>query len=143
MLNEPNPSKSLKDNVSNLGLKWISEVNSNFKHDISDSEDIFSRFRISTGLDWVLYGEGSFIDNKREAKNWNTLINRDRYRSYLEDNNLALKEKLIFIESIFDLRRVSLLDSYQMLVAKEYEHYQKMYNAKLIDESTLLKINKS
>ena len=139
IINEPNSSKNFKENVSSLGLKWVSEVNSNFKHDITDSEDIFSRFRISTGLDWVLYGDGSFFDNKREVQNWNTVIKRDRYRRVLDDNNLVLKEKLIFIESIFDLRRLSLLDSYQMLVSKEYEHYLKMYNAELIDENTLLK----
>lgn len=128
----------LDSGFPDLGVKWVSEVNSNFRHDISDSEDIFSRFRLSTGLDWLIWGEGSLTRKRQETNYLKRKIERDDWANNIRLQDIDLKNKLYLLQDIFNIHRLSILQAYQSLISKIYQHELNMYNNNLIDKLPLL-----
>lgn len=139
-LNKRNNSNTdITSGIPDLGLKWVTEANSNFRKDISNSEeDVFSRLRLSSGIDWLIWGESSFIGKKQERRWLRKKIERDQWISNIRNQNIDLGNKLDMLQNIFNAHRLVLLKSYKSLLHKEYRHKNEMYKQGLINNITLL-----
>ena len=126
--------------IPDLGIKWASEVNSNFKTGTPNSEDVFSRFRLSSGLDWAIWGEGSFMQSRKERAKQTKVQERDSWIENINIQNIDLRNKLYIIQSIFDAHRLILFKAYQLLILKQYQHLKAMYTQGLINEVPLSEI---
>lgn len=134
--------QDFKPGFSELGLKWVSDITHNFKTGLSESEDLFYRSRFSTGLDWVILGEGSWQKNKEDLSNFQKRLQRDSLISHKTIENASLKNKFGIIQYIFDQHRIQLLYRYSELLHTQYQHKVLMHNAELISSVDVLKSKK-
>jgi len=121
---EVNDENSLKD----IGLKWVSDATYNFSPGISDSEDLFFRSKVSTGIDWGILGEGSISKNQYSKKIFNKKIKIDSLELLKVIDKLELDKKNSIIELIFDNSRLKLLKSYKELLEAEVLYTNKAFN---------------
>lgn len=133
-------SVDMSSGFPDLGLKWVSEVNSNFRQDISDSEDLFSRLRLSTGIDWVIWGEGSLNKRRQERRNLKKKSERDNFIRVIRMENTSIKDKFYLMQDIFDTHRLILLKQYLFLLESQYNHEADMHKQGLVDDVNLKKI---
>lgn len=127
--------------ISDIGLKWVTEANSNLRKDISDSEeDVFSRLRLSSGIDWLVWGEGSFMGKKQERRWLKKKQERDQWSNSMGNQNLDFRNKLDLLQDIFNSHKLILLQSYQSLILKEYRHKEEMYRKGLINSIPVLEL---
>ena len=121
----------ITDSQTDFGLKWVSDATYNFSPGISETEDVFFRSRVSTGLDWVILGEGS-MQRKKEAKRiFNQQFRRDSLQLNLQNNSFSLHNRQLLLQHIFDLHRLEILNKYQEIVQMQAAYQDKMHQAKL------------
>lgn len=121
----------ISDSQTDFGLKWVSDATYNFSPGISETEDVFFRSRVSTGLDWVILGEGS-MQRKKEAKRiFKQQFRRDSLQLNLQNNSFSLHNRQLLLQHIFDLHRLEILNKYQEIVQMQAVYQNKMYQAKL------------
>lgn len=125
--------------ISDIGLKWVSDVSHNFKPGITDLEDMYFKSRLSTGVDWVLLGEGSWHRNKQEISLFQKQIQRDSLALQFKNVHEDIRVKLEVIEVVFDLHRLEVLEKYALLLEEQNAYFQSMYDKKLILYAELLK----
>lgn len=126
-------------NSYDIGLKWITDYNHNFGFGNSDEDDIFYRSKVSTGIDWVIFGEGSLEKNKRE-----NLINKLEYKKdslemFLINNSYESKVKFEILKKIFDYNRLEILKRYSEFYKMKVFYTEKLYNEGLINYAEKLK----
>lgn len=119
------------DSQTDFGLKWVSDATYNFSPGISETEDVFFRSRISTGLDWVILGEGSMQRKKESKQNFNQQILRDSVQLNLQNNSFALHNRQMFLQHIFDLHRLEILKKYQQITQLQAAYKTKMHQVEL------------
>lgn len=121
------------NSISNIGLKWISDFTHNFGLGGSDEEDIFFRSKISTGLDWVILGEGSFFKHKNDQK-LNQIENRkDSLELLLLKKTNISKNKIETLDYLFGIERFDILKKYTDFLKQKVIYTTKLYDAKLIN----------
>ena len=138
--NERKSSVDISSGFPDFGLKWVSEVNSNFRQDISDAEDLFSRLRLSTGIDWVIWGEGSFTKRRQERRNLKKKVERDNFIREIHMENTTIKNKFYLMQDVFDNHRLILLNQCMLLLESQYNHEAGMHKQGLVDDVNLKKI---
>lgn len=124
---------------SNIGLKWVSDANYNFSPGITDIEDLVSRYRVSTGLDWVILGEGSWMKHKQDLNVLRTRAQRDSVFNSVQDTKFSIKDKLNLIQTVFDKSRIELIEKYKEWVQESTRIYDLMVKNKLIHHSEKIK----
>lgn len=130
--------KEFSLSVSDLGLKWVSDATHNFRPGISESEDMFFRSRVSTGLDWVIFGEGSFKKSKEDLLYFKKRTERDSIVFNYRDNR-ELQEKFNVLQYVFDKHRLALLQKYLSVLEIQYQHDMKLYENQLINYPDVVK----
>lgn len=128
-----------KINFSDLGLKWVSDANANFSPGLMDVEDLVSRYRVSTGLDWVILGEGSWFKHKEDLNLLKIRIKRDSLSNLIQYTKFSVKDKLNLIQTVFDQNRIELLEKYSLLIQKSIHFYDLMVERKLFHSSEKIK----
>ncbi|WP_162033014.1 hypothetical protein [Chryseobacterium potabilaquae] len=115
-----NKSEEKKDIFKKIRLNWISDMAYNFKPGILDDEFFLYRARISTGIDWLALGEGSY-------KNYytrNALVAKqnevDVLENILQKNQLSTKSKQIEVQRFFDNEKLKVVSMYQDILEKLY-----------------------
>ncbi|RMZ60302.1 hypothetical protein D1632_05015 [Chryseobacterium nematophagum] len=113
-------SEEPKDIFKKIRLNWISDMAYNFKPGILDDEFFLYRARISTGIDWLALGEGSY-------KNYytrNALVAKqnevDVLENILQKNQLSTKSKQIEVQRFFDNEKLKVVSMYQDILEKLY-----------------------
>lgn len=129
----------IADAQTDFGLKWVSDATYNFSPGISETEDVFFRSRVSTGLDWVILGEGS-MQRKRDANRiFKQQILRDSVQFNLQNNSLALQNRQLFLQHIFDLHRLDILKKYRNILQEQAIYQGKMHKAELVGNADKIK----
>ncbi|RNA61331.1 hypothetical protein D1631_04980 [Chryseobacterium nematophagum] len=115
-----NKSEEKKDIFKKIRLNWISDMAYNFKPGILDDEFFLYRARISTGIDWLALGEGSY-------KNYytrNALVAKqnevDVLENILQKSQLSTKSKQIEVQHFFDNEKLKVVSMYQDILEKLY-----------------------
>lgn len=135
-LNEINVSKSA---FSDLGLKWVSDATHNFSPGISDNEDVNFRSRISTGIDWVVLGEGSWIKGKRSYNLFQKQMQKDSIGIQLQQNTISLQNKISLLHNIIDQHRINVLKKYEVILQYQSAYYNEMFKNGLSSYGDTLK----
>lgn len=126
---------------SNIGLKWVSDITHNLTLGISDNEDIYFRSRISTGIDWVILGEGSYFKHKNDYKIDKLQRQRDSIRLIVNNHKDFEQFKLVFIKHLFELHRIDILKQYIKILSEKKEYFKKLHQIKLVNYATKLKVD--
>lgn len=124
---------------SNIGLKWISDYTHNFGLGNSEEDDIFFKSRFATGLDWVIFGEGSFFKNKNDLKLRQAERKKDSLQNMLFSKNSIADRKFEVIKFVFDKHRLELLKNYAFFLKSKEKYTHNLFDAKLIPYSDKLK----
>jgi len=123
------------------GFVWVSDAVHNFRAGITENDDVYFKSRFSTGIDWLLLGDGSYAKNKKNTY----LLANEWKKDSLEINEYhkesALKEKQEIIRYVFDIQRLKLLKSYEYLLQQKANYYNNMQKAELFNAANKLKID--
>lgn len=97
-------------------INWTSEVNYNFSPGFAEEDNIFYRARISSGLDWLVLGEGSGKNKRLEnslrqhASSINLMAKsndmREHWYSQMRSN----------LRSAYDLKKIKILSDYENIL---------------------------
>lgn len=137
-----NLSDSFKrQSFNDLGLKWVSDATYNFSPGIAENEDVFFRSRISTGIDWVLLGDGSLNKQKQENSLFNKQIRKDSLQNQLQQHSIALQNTHRFVQQVFDLHRLNVLQQYQKILFLQAGYTNNMYNNELVTNAEKVQVN--
>lgn len=129
-----------QNSVSNIGLKWVSDFTHNFGLGGSDDEDIYFRSKVSTGLDWVIFGEGSYFKHKNDLK-LNQIENRkDSLELMLLKKNDISQKKLETLQYIYDIQRIEILKKYAEFLKAKVDYTNKLFDSKLINLPEKIKV---
>ncbi|RRJ91169.1 hypothetical protein EG240_06600 [Paenimyroides tangerinum] len=129
-----------QNSISNIGLKWVSDFTHNFGLGGSDDEDIYFRSKVSTGLDWVILGEGSYFKHKNDLK-LNQIENRkDSLELVLFKKSDVSEKKIETLKYIFDIQRIELLKKFAEFLKAKVVYTNNLFEAKLINLPEKLKI---
>lgn len=120
-----------KSSFSDLGLKWVSDATHNFSPGISENEDVYFRSRFSTGIDWVVLGEGSWVKGKKEYNLFRKQIQMDSLRIHLQNNMVSLQNRLTILQHVFDQHRLNLLRKYERILQNQSIYWNHLYHIKL------------
>jgi len=132
---------NLKQSFSDLGLKWMSDITHNFMPGLAETEDVYFRSRISTGIDWVILGEGSWLKRKEERWLFQQQFLKDSLLNQIRSKDIIVQNKRSVLQSVFDIHRIALLKKYALLLQQQAAYSDKMYEQKLMSYADKLKNN--
>lgn len=142
LVNKKSSSQNFNEqnSVTNIGLKWVSDFTHNFGLGGSDDEDIYFRSKVSTGLDWVIFGEGSYFKHKNDLK-LNQIENRkDSLELMLLKKSDVSQKKIETLQYIYDMQRIEILKKYADFLKAKVDYTNKLFASKLINLPEKIKV---
>lgn len=127
--------------ISDVGLKWVSDLNHNFGIGVNDDEDVFYKSRISSGVDWVILGEGSFVKNKRSKQIDQIDFKKDSLELVLINKSKTSKEKIEVLKTVFDFQRLQILKKYAAFYKQKVQYTNNLYASNFIIYAEKLKVD--
>lgn len=127
--------------TTDLGLKWVSDATYNFAPGIGENEDVFFRSRVSTGLDWVLLGEGSIKRKIENRRLFQQQVLRDSVQLKINTHAFQIQAKQLFVKHIFDQHRLAILKNYRKIVQMHADYLGRMSQHGLSNAMDHVKIN--
>ncbi len=122
-----------------VGIKWTTDLTHNFKPGISESEDLFFGSRVSTGLDWVILGEGSWRKRANDRTYLGKKVLRDSLLRIDTKTQYKRQQQFATLAYLFDRYRLSVLQLWTPLRKEQVQFQAQMYKRGLSDYPTLLK----
>lgn len=129
-----------KFGVSDFGLKLVSDYNHNFGVGQPDEEVIYYKSRVSTGVDWVVFGEGSLLKNKKNQKINRLEVLKDSLENSLLKKEIKTKRVNEILSYIYDIQRLRVLNRYKSFLEEKITYTNNLYNAKLVSYAEKLKV---
>lgn len=136
--NESGGDKINFDYFPDLGINWYSDTRYNFQPGFSDNEQFMYRTRFSTGLDWDLIGEGSFLKNKKKKGLLEKEIQLDKLTNTIKNENLEFDKKIILVEKVFDWHRLQILNDYVKFLKQRADFVQELNAKGLVNTSAFI-----
>lgn len=127
--------------TTDFGIKWVSDATYNFTPGIGESEDVFFRSRVSTGIDWAILGEGSLQRSNQSRRTFEKQLRRDSVQLQINSNSFLVHHKQLFLKYIFDLHRLNILKNYLQVLQMHAAYQGNMNLAGLSNNIEVLKIN--
>lgn len=132
--------KALNPNVGFKSLptiNWTSEVNYNFSPGFAEEDNIFYRARISSGLDWLVLGQGSEKNQKLEnsIKAQSAQFDLLEKKQYLKQHSYT--QTLNDLRAAFDTRRIKILSDYETILTLTNQLYTKQNKLALKNDGEL------
>ena len=130
--------KAPKENwFHKLNLTWVSDVAYNFKPGFAENEDLFYQTRISTGLDYPLFGTGSYHSRKRKESLFQYELKKDSIAAIYSNKNLERNERKFIVQKVFDDQKLMILENYQVFLKNLYGLEQQKFRNNLINAAEL------
>jgi hypothetical protein len=104
------------EDKNRLHLNWVSEMSYNFSPGFGDDENIFYRARVSSGLDWLALGEGSFKNQRIQNSLNEKLRNIDLLEKVKYKREIDHRLNIDHVRAAFDEKKISLLSDYEKIL---------------------------